>query len=201
MSPMVSWIASAIFVDLLRSPSLIEVSLESFGPVSSSSSANPATYMSIASSTVILSAFETGLDCWSTVKSVIEVLLVNTLLLSVLVVSIRLDLVVRADRKLDLTSSLLYVACHGLIGKSFKSSNGEVDNSRRLFSHALLFTVGFGLDSPPAVDGLVNCGWAGELLYFGAVTEAPRSRGPDVNSDRIRSPILVSCGRPGKVGE
>ena len=62
MSPMVSLIASAIFIDLLRSSSLIEVSLESFGGVSSSS-ANPAAYISIASSTVILSTFETGLDC------------------------------------------------------------------------------------------------------------------------------------------
>ena len=125
MSPMVYLIASAIFIDLLLSSSLNEVSLEASAP-GSSSSANPAAYISIASSTVILSTFETGLDCWSTVESVIEVLLVSTLLLSVLVVSIRLELVVNADRKLDLTSSLLYVAFHGrcgLIGKSSRSNN------------------------------------------------------------------------------
>ena len=66
------------------------------------------------------------------VEFVIEVPLVRTLLLSVLVVSIWLELVVNAERKLDLTSSLLYVACHGrcgLMGRSSKSNNDGLDTS------------------------------------------------------------------------
>lgn len=202
MSPIVSWVASAIFLDRLRSPSLIEVSLESFGPISSSSSANPAAYISIASSTVILSAFETGLDCRSIVEPVTEVPLVKTLLLSVLVVSIGLELVVKAERKLDLTSSLLYVACHGFIGKSSRSEKDELDRSGPcLFNHAALLSVGLETESPPAVAGLIDCDWAGELLDFGVVAQAPRSGEEEVNTDCIRSPVLVSFGKAGKVRE
>ena len=58
ISPMLSLIASAIRMDLLRSSSLMDVSLDS--PVADSSSVNPAAYLSIASSTVILAAFEVG---------------------------------------------------------------------------------------------------------------------------------------------
>lgn len=101
--PMLSLIASAILIDLLRSSSLVEASLESLAS-SSGSSVNPAAYISIASSTVIPPAFETGLDCGSLVDSVTEVPFVKILLRSVLVVSTGLELVVNADRKLDLTS-------------------------------------------------------------------------------------------------
>lgn len=104
--PMLSLTASAILIDLRRSSSLIDVSLESLMS-GSSSSANPAAYMSMASSTVIPPALEPGRDRASAVNSVMEVPLVATLLLSVLVVSMRLEVVVSAERKLDLTSSLL----------------------------------------------------------------------------------------------
>ncbi len=104
--PIFSLTASAIFIDLRRSSSLIDVSLDSLVS-GSSSSANPARYMSMASSTVISPALEPGRDCTSAVDSVMEVPLVTTLLLSVLVVSRWLDVVVSAERKLDLISSLL----------------------------------------------------------------------------------------------
>ena len=84
--PTLSLMASAILMDLRRSSSLMEVSLDT--PLStSSSSANPAAYISIASSTVIPPALEPGRDLRSTVDSLKDVSLVITLLLSVLVVS------------------------------------------------------------------------------------------------------------------
>ncbi len=154
--PMLSLIASAIRMDLLRSSSLIEVSLDS--PVSrSSSSAKPAAYMSMASSTVIPPAFEDGREWASTADSVMEVPLVTTLLLSVLVASIWLDVVVSAERKLDRTSSLLYWACHGRCGTLGRSSDvGKANGPSEPDAFALgrLLPVGLDVDSPPAVAGL-----------------------------------------------
>ena len=105
--PTLSPIASALRMSLLRS-SFKEVCLDTRSPSVPRSSENPAAYMSMASSTVIPPAFDPGRDCMSTVESLMDVPLVATLLrllCPVLVVSTRLEVVVRADRKLDLTSS------------------------------------------------------------------------------------------------
>ena len=79
--PMLSLKASAILTDLLRSSSLKEVSLESPNS-SSTSSVNPAAYISIASSTVRMPSpiLDSRLEIGSTVTSVMEVSLVTTLL-------------------------------------------------------------------------------------------------------------------------
>ena len=121
--PMLSATASAILIDLLRSSSLKEVSLES--SPSGGSSVNPATYISIASSTVIPSSdFDIGRERGSRVGSVMMVSLVTTLLRFVAVVAARLDVVVRAERKLFLASVGLEDACQGrwgLGGRSYRS--------------------------------------------------------------------------------
>lgn len=82
-----SLIASAMRIDRLRSSSLM-VEGAGLSWSDSKSSAKPATYMSIASSTVIPMGLEIGLSEDSTIDSYIDVSLVTTLLLSVLVVSI-----------------------------------------------------------------------------------------------------------------
>ncbi len=157
---MSSLIASAILMDLRCSSSLIEVSLESLGS-RSPSSVNPAAYMSIASSTVIPPLLETGRDPGSFVRSVTDVPLVKTLLRSVLVVSTWLDVVVIAERKLALTSSLLYEVCHGNGWLKGKSSKGRTEYAG--FSRSMLLgfcrrlPVGFiDLESAPEVEGLDN---------------------------------------------
>lgn len=156
IAPMLSLMASAIRTDLLRSSSLIDEFLDS--PVSgSSSSAKPAAYISIASSTVIPPALDCGREWASTVTSVMEVPFVTMLLRSVPVVSIWLDDVVSAERKLDLTSSLLYSACQGRCGTCGRSLNVEKGKApSNLVSLVLgfLLPVGRDIDSPPAVAGL-----------------------------------------------
>lgn len=108
--PMLSATASAILIDLLRSSSLRDVSLNSSG----GSSVKPAAYISIASSTVIPSSnFELGRERGSRVGSVKVVSFVTTLLRFVAVVAARLDVVVRAERKLFLASTGLEDACQG----------------------------------------------------------------------------------------
>lgn len=110
--PILSATASAILIDLLRSSSLRDVSLEPFS--SGGSSVNPATYISIASSTVMPSSdFDPGRERGSRVGSVMVVSLVTTLLRLVAVVAARLDVVVRAERKLFLASIGLEDACQG----------------------------------------------------------------------------------------
>ena len=110
--PMLSATASAILIDLLRSSSLRDVSLESSS--SGGSSVNPATYISIASSTVMPSSdFDPGRERGSRVGSVMVVSFVTTLLRFVAVVAARLDVVVRAERKLFLASTGLEDACQG----------------------------------------------------------------------------------------
>lgn len=84
---MLSLIASAMRIDRLRSSSLMAEGV-GLSRSDSTSSANPATYMSIASSTVIPMDLRTGLSEDSAADSYIDVSLVTTLLLSVLVVSI-----------------------------------------------------------------------------------------------------------------
>ena len=61
--------------------------------------------------------------------------------------------------------------------------------------------MGFEFDSQPAVEGLVKCGWAGELFDVGVVIEVPRPRKLVVEVGGIRRPVLGSLDRAGKPGE
>ena len=64
-----------------------------------------------------------------------------------------------------------------------------------------LLPVGFETDSQPAVEGLVKCGWAGELFDVGVVIEVPRPRKLVVKVVGLRRPLLVSLDRAGETGE
>jgi hypothetical protein len=106
-----------------------------------------------------------------------------------------LELVVSADRKLDLTSSLLKSACHGRCGSCRTSSKlgkgKDAPSCPMLLTLGLLLPVGFDTSSPPPVKDRDGCGCKGELLDFGAVNEAPLPLGRDAKAEGFRRPVFT----------
>ena len=134
--------ASAILIDRLFSFRLARSE--------SVSSANPAAYMSMASSAVIQLSFEGAFPRISMVDSLTEVHRVATLERSVLAALTKLELLVSADLKLVRTSADFCRSLHGIRGAEplfWLRGRSSVDSGNQIFLSWLD-------EAPAAVAGL-----------------------------------------------